>query len=71
MMRIILKEKQKNMNIVHIVVKITIQIRGSTMSKTNNEDDKSFLEYLGEHFTDDEMCEMVGDDEGWSYMENW
>ena len=35
------------------------------MSQTNNEDNKSFLEYLDEHFTDEEMCEMVGDDEGW------
>lgn len=41
------------------------------MSQTNNEDNKSFLEYLDKHFTDEEMCEMVGDDEGWSYMENW
>lgn len=39
------------------------------MSSTNNTEE-SILEYLSNHFTDEEMCEMVGEEEC-SHPDNW
>ena len=37
-----------------------------------NSNDESMLSVLAEHFTDEELCEMLGDDEEeYFFMENW
>ena len=42
------------------------------MADTNNTGDNCALAFLAEHFTDEEMCEMMPDeDEDYFYMENW